>query len=101
MKVEADEGLSVTIDGGVARVGWQRHDDWFGPATVPDHPDVECTVRAVGDQPAVVFRIEARRDLTGWATGTFAEPRVGWPHFRPAERTSGGLPEGANAFGFQ
>jgi hypothetical protein len=99
---EAADGLRATVgDDGTVRIGWGDHNDWFGPATLPAVPGVRCEVRADPDRPVVVFSITAERDVTGISTGTFAEPSVGWPHFRPRERAARGQPEGTRAFGFQ
>jgi hypothetical protein len=57
-------------------------------------------VRAYRDRPVLVFRSEAEAPLRGLATGSFDEPVLAWPHFRPAERRAGGLPDGATAFGY-
>lgn len=99
---EAADGLRATVErDGTVRIGWGDHDDWFGPATPPALDGVRCEVRAEHERPVVVFSITAERDLTGIATGTFAEPAVAWPHFRPRDRPSGGQPNGTRAFGFQ
>lgn len=99
---EAAGGLRATVDGdGVVRIALGEHDDWFGPSSWPAHPGVRCTVRADPHRPALVFRIEATAALSGIGTGTFAEPSVAWPHFRPSERAPGGVPDATTAFGYQ
>src|SRR4051794_37489513 len=99
---ETAGGLRATVDDdGVVRIAWGDERDWFGPATPPSHPGVRCTVRADDQRPALVFRIEATADLAGMATGTFADPSVAWPHFRPADRMAGGVPDETTAFGYQ
>jgi hypothetical protein len=66
-----------------------------------DAPPIATTVRAYRDRPLVVFRLEARAALDGFATGRFDEPAIGWPCLRPDRRSANGLPEGANVFGHQ
>ncbi len=100
---EAVDGLRATVDDdGTVRVAWRGHDDWFGPVTPPEHDGIRASVRADdAGRPLLVFRLEATTDLTGLASGTFAEPNLSWPHFRPADRADGGVPEGTTAFGHQ
>jgi hypothetical protein len=100
---EAADGLAATVDAdGTVRVAWRAFGDWFGPATPPEHAGIRCTVRADdAGRPLLVFRLEATADLTGLASGTFAAPAFSWPHFRPADRAAGGVPEGTTAFGHQ
>src|SRR3954469_10695831 len=99
---DAGNGLRATVEADdVVRIAFGDHDDWFGPATRPDHANVRCTVRADASLPALVFRIEATADLTGLATGVFSDPSIAWPDFRPADRAAGGVPEETTAFGFQ
>ncbi len=62
---------------------------------------VEASVRAYRDLPMIVFRLEATTELTGLATGTFADPYVGWPIFTPAEREPGDVDVGSSALVFQ
>ena len=62
---------------------------------------VEASVRAYRDLPMIVFRLEATTELTGLATGTFADPCVGWPIFTPAEREPGDVDVGSSALVFQ
>jgi hypothetical protein len=57
-------------------------------------------VRAYRSRPLLVFRSEAPAPLAGLASGSFDEPVFAWPHFRPAERRAGGLPDDATAFGY-
>ncbi len=104
-------------DDGRMRIGLGEA-DWFGPATcrapgstvdpradgdaiVVADGDVRCSVRADPACPMAVCRIEATRDLTGLATGAFAEPAVAWPSFTPGARAPGGVPDGARALVFQ
>ena len=100
---EAADGLRATVaPDGTVRVAWRGADDWFGPATPPEHDGVRCTVRADdAGRPLLVFRLEAVAALSGLASGTFAEPALSWPHFRPADRADGGVAEGTTAFGYQ
>jgi hypothetical protein len=99
---EAVGGLRATVGPeGAVRVAWRDGEDWFGPATPPEHEGLRCTVRADPGRSLLVFRLEATADLTGLASGTFAEPAVSWPHFRPADRGPGGVPEGTAAMGHQ
>ena len=100
---EAADGLRATVGAdGAVRVAWRGSDDWFGPATPPGDEGLRCTVRAdASGRPLLVFRLEATADLTGLASGSFAEPARSWPHFRPADRADGGVAEGTTAFGFQ
>ena len=109
--------LRVRMTGGVLRIGWDEP-DWFGPARlrVPGEPPnlwaaggsgfaitadwVHASVRAHGDEPVVVLRLEAREARQGLATGEFARPAVAW-HFDPMGRDDGGAPEGVRAFGHQ
>ena len=100
---EAADGLAATVGpDGAVRVAWRGFDDWFGPATPPGREGIRATVRVddVG-RPLLVFGLEATADLRGLASGTFAEPAFSWPHFRPADRAAGGVPEGTTAFGHQ
>ena len=100
---EAADGLTATVESdGTLRVAWRGFGDWFGPASPPEHDGIGATVRAdEAGRPMLVFRLEATADLTGLASGTFAEPGFSWPHFRPHDRTADGVPEGTTAFGHQ
>ncbi len=62
---------------------------------------IRTLVRAYDRRSIVVFRTEVLEDVQDLATGTFAEPSVSWPCFRPAEREEGGVPEGTRSFGYQ
>ncbi len=97
--------------------------DWFGPGRAargdtsltldpPEPPDpgnrlvvhsgeVELSVRADEARPVLVFRIEARRPLTGIATVAFDRPSIGWPVFTPSERLDGGVDPASRALVFQ
>ena len=63
--------------------------------------DVKATVRAYADRPLAVFRLEARTDLTGLATGAFDQPSCAWPELTPGERATDGAPEGLRSLVFQ
>jgi hypothetical protein len=109
--------LRVGVSGDGLRIGWDEP-DWFGPAQlrVPGDPPnlwsaggagiaiaadwLRATARALGDEPVVVLRLEAREARAGLATGVFEEPAVGW-HFDPGKRLDGGAPAGLRAFGHQ
>jgi len=111
--------LRAEVSGaGVLRIGWSES-DWLGPARVqtpgPATPArvstsaggisvesdwVLAEVRALGDEPVVILRLEAREPRRGIATGEFATPSVAW-HFDPLARTEGGAPAGLRAFGHQ
>jgi hypothetical protein len=56
--------------------------------------------RAYLDRPLLVLRLEAREELAGLASGAFERPALGF-RFRPRERTPGGLPGDAVAYGHQ
>ena len=81
--------------GAASATGWDRprRPSATGSAAPcgPTTPGARC----------LVFRLEAATDLTGIASGTFAEPAFSWPHFRPHDRAAGGVPEGTTAFGHQ
>jgi hypothetical protein len=102
-EVEAADGLAATVGpDGAVHVAWRGHGDWFGPATPPDRDGIHCTVRADDEgRSLLVFRLEATRDLSGIASGAFAEPAFSWPHFRPEDRADAGVPEATTAFGHQ
>ena len=130
MRIEAADGLAARIDtDGTVRIEWGEA-DWLGAgrllvrgatgaidadvriddvdddigsgrvATV-HRGEVEASVRAYDDQPMLVFRLHASADLDGVATGTFAEPAMGWPVFTPAEREPNGIDPAARALAFQ
>ncbi len=124
MQLTAGDGLSVAVaPDGTVRIGL-RGDDWLGPgrpslppriaepATSTDElgtatsvtvvdDDVRCSIRAYTDRPLLVFRSEAKTDLTDIATGAFDRPSVAWPTFTPAERAEDDTPEGLRALVFQ
>jgi hypothetical protein len=86
---------------GTVTIGWTEP-SWFGPGRLrgPGFEDgVAADVREIADG-VVVLRLEARRALSGIATGTFAEPAVCW-HFDPGGREAGDAPHGLRSFGFQ
>lgn len=114
MDVAADGTVKVGLDG----------QDWFGPGrsslpssvgepvksvdrlgaakslTVVDR-DVRCSVRAYDARPLLVFRCEAKVELTDITTGAFDRPSVAWPTFTPGEREKGDTPNGLRALVFQ
>ena len=131
VRIEAGNGLAARIDGdGTVRIEWGEV-DWFGPGRltrggVPtpidgDDPTVDeidddigharivtvhrtgvaASVRAYRDLPMLVFRLQSTTELDELATGSFAEPYVGWPVFTPAERDPDGVDPAARALAFQ
>jgi hypothetical protein len=60
---------------------------------------LRASARAYLERALLVFRLEAAAPLQEFASGQFDRPAVAWPRFRPAERRSGGLPEGSRGFG--
>ena len=60
-----------------------------------------ASVRAYRTRPLLVFRLEAREELEGLATGRLDEPSVVFPWLVPAARAAGGVPPGARGFGHQ
>ncbi len=58
-------------------------------------------VRAYGERPVVVFRLEAPEGYAGGGTGRFAEPAVIWPHFAPRARETGGVADGTVSYAHQ
>jgi hypothetical protein len=60
---------------------------------------VRTGVRAYRERGLLVFRLEAREALAGFASGVFDEPAVSWPWLRPDLRAGSGLPPGSRAFG--
>ncbi|MGB3412563.1 MAG: hypothetical protein WBA45_15360 [Microthrixaceae bacterium] len=131
MQLRASEDLVVEVDeDGTTRIGRGTSTDWFGPARptgvasvgvddkigqllsesddmgdytalVVADDDVRCSIRAYKDRSMVVFRTEATRDLDELSTGSYDRPSAGWPVFKPADRRSGGAPEGLRALAFQ
>lgn len=118
MRSEAAGGLVVDVDDeGRVRIGYGEP-DWFGPGAclAPNAPvapradgdalviadgDVRCSLHPDPTRALVVCRIEATRDLSGLATGSFAEPSVAWPRFTPSDRASDGVPTDARALVYQ
>lgn len=81
--------------------GADPHGRWEGMRFEAAEGAPRLCVRAYADRPLLVFRIEARRSLSGLATGKFATPGVVWPGFRPDRRAAGGIPEGTASYGHQ
>ncbi len=63
----------------------------------PSQP-IRTTIRAYREHPLLVFRLEATDTVRGVATGTFDQPSIAWPWFRPDLRGTDGLPSGTRAF---
>ncbi len=127
-ELRAAGGLTAALHDGVVRVAWGER-DWFGPggwlvggaatAFEPDGPvsgiddlggftelssstdEVTATVRAYDQEPMLVFRLQARRALSGIAGEAFDRPAMGWPVFAPGERLDGGVDPAARALAFQ
>ena len=124
MQLTAADGLHVDVAAdGAVRIGLDG-EDWLGPGrpslppvigepikvsdrlgaaqsvTVVDG-DVRCSVRAYVERALLVFRCEARTDLTDIATGAFDQPSVAWPSFSPTERAEHETPNGLRALVFQ
>jgi len=129
-RVSAADGLTLHFDGSHARLSWGEP-DWLGPITAmvkgePSDPAVESTftggddigrfrgvrlhsilptvqlsARAYDDHPIIVFRIEATAAVGDLANGTFGQPSIVWPLFRPAQRHAGGVPAGTRSYGHQ
>ena len=124
MQLTAAAGLGVDVGAdGVVRIGLDG-EDWLGPGRTSLPPaisgpntasdrlgtaasvtvvdgDVRCSVRAYADRALLVFRCEAKTDLTDIATGAFDEPSVAWPTFSPIERAEHETPKGLRALVFQ
>lgn len=84
-------------------------------------PRIDASLAAYDDEPILVFSLRAPAGFDGapfggasagtsggdevdaprLATGTFEQPSVAWPAFRPTERAGGGVPEATTGFGFQ
>lgn len=62
---------------------------------------VRTQVRAYVETPVIVFRLEARAEITALATGRFDNPSLAWPAFFPRQRSAGGLPDGTRSYGHQ
>ena len=62
---------------------------------------LRTTVRAYAGVPLVVFRLEALDHLDNLTTGSFEQPSVSWPAFRPQERIAGGVLAGTRSYGHQ
>lgn len=103
MRLDSPSGPSVELgDDAAVRVAWGEP-DWFGPGRLvfPEHvthDDLATDVRVEGAH--LVFRIEARRELTGLATGSYGRPGIGWPVFDPTARQVDGIDPDARALGF-
>lgn len=63
--------------------------------------DVRATVRVCTERPLAVFRLEARKDLSGLATGAFDQPACAWPELTPADRDVDGTPDGLRSLVYQ
>jgi hypothetical protein len=130
VRIEAANGLTARIGAdGAVRIEWGEG-DWFGPGrllvnrsvgsidadvqidamaddlgsaqvALVHRSDVRASIRAYRDVPMLVFRLEATTDLDGIATGTFAEPAMGWPVFTPSEREPNGVDPAVRALAFQ
>ena len=98
-------GAVAPVEGEVtlAEVSVTEIDDDIGHARLATvhRGVVQASVRAYRGLPMLVFRLQATTDLDGIATGTFAEPTVGWPVFTPAERDADGVDPAARALAFQ
>ncbi len=62
---------------------------------------VAASVRAYRERALLVFRLEARQALTGFATGALDDTAFAFPWLGPASRIARGAPEGARGFGHQ
>lgn len=62
---------------------------------------VRASIRVSHDRPFAVFRIEARTDLTGLATGAFDRPVCSWPEFTPSARRTDSTTETLRALVYQ
>ena len=127
MRLTSPGDLIVDLDDDTIRIGTSDAPDWFGPGlytgpdgagstgspydaaddlgpyravVVVDGP-IRVSVRAYTERSMVVLRTEATEELAGLATGAFDRPGVGWPIFTPADRTTGGAPEGMRSVVFQ
>lgn len=95
----------IPLDGvrgihGVDDLGeWSAH-MWLADRTAS--PRIDASLAAYQDQPLLVFSLRAPVGVDeGLATGEFGSPCVSWPAFDPSERTPGGVPGDASAFGYQ
>ena len=69
--------------------------------SIPGAPlAVAASVRAYRERPLLVFRLEARERLAGFATGRLDTPAVAF-WFAPAQRRADGAPAGLRGFGHQ
>ncbi len=86
--------------GGVDDIGSWRARVWIAERSAT--PRLDLSLAAYEDVPIITFSVRAPSGIAeGLATGTFHEPSVAWPAFRPSERIAGGCPEDASGFGFQ
>ncbi len=129
--LSAAQGLSLVLDDAAWRVAWGEPDwlgpvrvaafiqvgqtprvvatmtgqDDVGPyqglEIAPPDPRLRASVRAYADLPLLVFRLEARVDLRGVATGTLAQTCATWPWLLPTQRRTGGVPAGTRTYGHQ
>jgi hypothetical protein len=75
--------------------------DRLGPAASVDSAGPPRPFHGTRDTVASVRAATPDRLIGPLATGSFEQPSVSWPSFRPRERVAGGVPAGTRTYGHQ